>query len=168
MNSAKSETPRPIPLEDSSSAFLIPDTISECDESDESLSDSEDSSSKHDFEQSECEVDSTSNYLDELPEGPLPRFFNHLDVAVPLIDQSIYHEWVQVSNFQNPTSEAFATAQSTDAELKQLRQSIDEQRTPSADELAPLSGNLKCFAQLLSETSFHDAVIVLRRADDPE
>ena len=40
--------------------------------------------------------------------------------------------------------------------------------TPSADERAPLSGHLKSFAQLLSETSLHDAVIVLRRADDPE
>ena len=31
-----------------------------------------------------------------------------------------------------------------------------------------MSGQLKCFAQLLRETSLHDAVIVLRRADDPE
>ena len=37
-----------------------------------------------------------------------------------------------------------------------------------ADELAPVSNHLKCFAQLLSDTSFHDAVIVLRRADDLE
>ena len=41
-------------------------------------------------------------------------------------------------------------------------------RSPSANELAPLSGHLKCFAQLLSETSLDDAVIVLRRVYDPD
>ena len=118
MNSPKSDAPRPNPLEGSFSAFLISYTISECDESDESLSDSEDSSSEHDFEQSECEIDSNSNYLDELPEGPKPMSFNHHDVAAPLIDLLISREGVQVSDFKIPTSEKFATAQSTDAELK--------------------------------------------------
>ena len=165
VNYPKSGVPRPNPLEDSSSALLISDTMSECDESDESLSDSEDSSSECDFEQSECEIDLNSNYFDELREGPLPRSFNHLDVAAPIIDLPISRAGIQVIDFQIPTSQEFATAQSADPELKQLRQWIDEQRTPSADELAPSSGH---FAQLLSETLLHDAVIVIRRADDPE
>ena len=42
VNTAESEAPRPNPLEDTSSALLISDTISECDESDESLSGSKD------------------------------------------------------------------------------------------------------------------------------
>ncbi len=42
VNSPESEAPRPNPLEDSSSALLISDTIRECDKSDESLSDVED------------------------------------------------------------------------------------------------------------------------------
>ena len=62
----------------------------------------------------------------------------------------------------------FATAQTADPELKQLRQWTDKTRTFLADELAPLSGRLKCFAQLLIETLLYNAVIVLRRADDPE
>ena len=168
MNSPESEAPRPSPLEDSSSALFISDTISECYESGESLSDSEDTSSECDLEQSECEIDSNFNHLDEIPEGPLPRSFNHLDVAAPLIDLPISREGILVSDFQIPTSDEFATAQSADPELKQLWLWIDEQRTPSADELAPSSGYFKCFAQLLSEISLHDAVIVLRRADDFE
>ena len=96
MNSPESAAPRPNPLEDSSSAFLISDTISKCDKSDGSLSDSDDSGPEYDFEQSESEVDYNSNYLDELPEGFLPRSFNHLDVAAALIDLQISREGVQV------------------------------------------------------------------------
>ena len=84
MNSPESEAPRPSPLEGSSSALLISDATSECDEFDESLSDSDDSNSEYDFKQSECEIDSNSNYLDEVPEGPMPMPFNQLlDVAAP-------------------------------------------------------------------------------------
>ena len=168
VNSPESEAPRPKFLEDSSSALLISDATSECDDSEESLSDSDDSSFDSDFDQLECEIDSNSNDLDELPEGFLPRSFNHLDVAAPIIDLPISGAGIQVNEFQIPTSEEFATAQSADPELKQLRKWINERRTPSADEVAPSSGHLKCFAQLLSVASLHDAVIVLRSADDPE
>ena len=168
VNSLESEVPRPNPLEDSYSALLISDAISECDEYDESHSDSDDSSSEYNFEQSECEIDSNSNYLDELPEGPMPRSFNHLDVAAPLIDVPISREGIQVSDFQIPTSDDFATAQSADPELKPLRLWIDEQRTLSTDELASLSGHLKFLAQIRDETSFRDGVIVRSRADNPE
>ena len=58
VNSPESEIPRPFPLEDSSSAILISNATSECDESDESLSDSDDLNSKCDFESLECETDS--------------------------------------------------------------------------------------------------------------
>ena len=85
-------------------------------------SDSEDSSSECDFEQSGCEIDSNSNDFDELPEGPMPRYFNHLDVAVSLSNLSISREKVQVSDVQIPTSDEFVTAQTADPELKQLRQ----------------------------------------------
>ena len=61
-----------------------------------------------------------------------------------------------------------AAAQSADTELKQLRQWIEGKRTPSTDELAPQSGDLKCFAQLLSEMSLYDSAIILRRSDDPQ
>ena len=105
MISPESEAPRPNPLEDSSSALIISDAIRECDEYDESLSDSDGLRPEYDFEQSECEVYSNSNYLDELPEGPLPRSFNHIDVAAPIIDLLISRKGVQVSDFQIPTSE---------------------------------------------------------------
>ncbi len=67
MNYPESEVPRPNSLEDSSSALFILDATSEYDEVVESFSDSEDSSSECDFEQSEGENDSNSNYLDEPP-----------------------------------------------------------------------------------------------------
>ena len=92
VNSPESEAPRPNPLEDSSSALLISDTSSECDESDESLSDSEGSSSECVLEQFECKIDSNMNHFDELSKGPLPRLFNHLDVAALRIDLPISHE----------------------------------------------------------------------------
>ena len=92
MNSPESEDPRPFPLEDSSSALLISDATSECDEPDESLSNSDDSISKCNFESLECETDSHSNYLDELLEVPMSRSFNHLDVAAPQIDLPISRE----------------------------------------------------------------------------
>ena len=46
MNSPESDVPRLNPLEDSSNALLISDTTSECDESDESLFNSDDSSTE--------------------------------------------------------------------------------------------------------------------------
>ena len=75
---------------------------------------------------------------------------------------------VQVSNFQIPTSDEFATAQSVDPEHKQLLLWIDTKITLSTDELAPLSGHLKCLAQIREEASLHDGVIALRRADNSE
>ena len=69
MNSTESEAPRPNFLEYSYSAIFILDATSECDESDESLYDSDDLSSEDDFEKSECEVDSNFNYFDEPFEG---------------------------------------------------------------------------------------------------
>ncbi len=168
MNYPESEVPQPSPLEDSSSGLCISDTTSECDESDESVADSDDSSSECYFGPLECEDDSNSNYLDELIDCPLLRSFYHLDVAAALIDLPISREGIQVSDFQISTSNEFATAQSADPELKQLRQWIDEQRTPLTDEVAPLSAHLKCLAQIRDETSLNDGVIVLRLADDPE
>ena len=120
VNSPKSEVPRPNPLEVSSSAILISDESSKCNESDENLSDSDDLSSECDFDQSECEIDSNSNYIDELPEGPPPRSFHPLDVSAPLIALPISHETIQVSDFQIPTSDEFTTEQSADMELNQL------------------------------------------------
>ncbi len=168
MNSLESEAPQPSSIEDSSSALLISDATSECDKSDESFSDSDDSSSECDFGSLEGETDSNSNDLDELPEGFPVRSFNHLDVAALLIYLPISREGIQVSDFQIPINDEFATAQSADPELKQLRQWIDAQRTPSAEELAPLIGHLKCLAQIRDETSLHDGVIVHMRADDPD
>ena len=109
VNSPESEVPRPNPLEDSFSALLISNAISECDESDKSLSDSEDTSSEYDFEQSECKIDSNSNNLDELPEGPLLRSFYHLDASAPLIDLPLSCERIQVNDFQISTSDEFAS-----------------------------------------------------------
>ena len=88
MNSPESEIPGPNLLENLSSELLVSDAIRKCDESNESLSYSKDSSSEYDFEQSECEIDSNSNYFDELSKGPMPRSFFHLDVSAP---SSTYH-----------------------------------------------------------------------------
>ena len=146
VNSPESEAPQLNSLEDSSSALFITDATSKCEESFKSLSDSDDSSSQYDFEQSECEIDSNSNYLDKLPEGSMPRSCNHIDVAAVFIDLSISCEGIQVNNFQIHNSNEFPTAQSADLELKQLQLWIDEQTTFSTDKLAPLSGHLKCLA----------------------
>ena len=54
MNSPESGVPLPNPLDDSSSDFLISDTITDCDGSDESLSDSDDSRSECDFDKYDC------------------------------------------------------------------------------------------------------------------
>ena len=110
----------------------------------------------------------TLTSLTNHPEGSMQRVFNHFDVAATLIDLPIYREGIQVSDFQIPTSDEFATAQSADPELKKLRLWMDEHRTPSTDELALLSSHLICLAQIRDETSLHDGVIVFRRADDPE
>ena len=94
--------------------------------------------------------------------------FNSLDVTAPLIALPISREGIQVLDFHIPSSEEIAAAQSADAELKQLRKWTDEKQAPSTDKLAPQSGHLKCFAQLLSEILLHDSVIFLRRLDAPE
>ena len=174
----ESEAPRPNSLDKPSTTLFIPDSTEDFLQSDEDLSDSEHSDPDCDLELSDWEIDSNFNYLDEVAEDLslrsfqcetlLPIPFNPLDVAAPIIDMPYSRVGIQVNNFLIPTSEEFATALSADKKLKQLQQWIDKQRTPSADELAPSSGHLKCFAQLLSETSLHDAVIVIRRADDPE
>ncbi len=77
-------------------------------------------------------------------------------------------EGIRVLDFQISCCEEIAAAQSADTEFKQLWQWIEEKRTPSTDELASQSCHLKCFAQLLSEMSLHDTVIILRRSDDPQ
>ena len=51
----------------------------------------------------------------------MPKSFIHLDVADPLIDSPISREGIQVGDFQIPTSDEFATTQSVDPKLKQLR-----------------------------------------------
>ena len=107
------------------------------------------------------------NDLDDIPQDLSPEEFNSLDVAAPLIELPISREGIQAADFQISTSEEIAM-QSADAELKQLRQWIEVKRTSSTDELAPLSVHLKCYAQLLSEMSLHDSVIILRRSDDPQ
>ena len=111
--------------------------------------------------------DSEEIDLDDAPQDSSPEEFNSFDVAAPLIELPISREGRQAADFQISTSEEIATAQSTNAELKQLRKWIEKNRTPSTDELAPQSGHLKCFAQLLSEMSLHDCAIILRRSDDP-
>ena len=109
-------------------------------QSDEELSEFEDYDSDCDLELFDGKTDSNSNYLKEVPETIPPRFFqcetlpprpfNPVDVAAAIIDLPIFRAGMQVNDFQISTSEEFATAQSADIELKQLRQWIDEQRTP--------------------------------------
>ena len=140
------------------------ESTSEYPQFDDDLSDSDDTNTEFEFEIS----DSEDIYLDDDPQDSFPEEFNSLDVAAPLIELPILREGIQAAYFQIPTSDEIATAQLTDAELKQLKQWIEEKGTLSIDELAPQSGHLKCFAQLLNEMSLHDSVIILRRSDDPQ
>ena len=73
-----------------------------------------------------------------------------------------------MDDFQIPTKEEFAEDQKADVELQQLRDWIDAKRTPSADELAPLSGRTKTLAQLIDQVTVREGILVIRRQDDPE
>ena len=129
VNSPESLVLRPSSLENSSNTLIISDAIRECDDSDKSLVCSENSSSECNLEQSECKIYSNSNYLYKFPEHPQARAFEFLDGPAPLTDLPISLEGVRVDDFQIPTSEEFATAQSADSELRQLRRQINKQIT---------------------------------------
>ena len=145
-NSPDLEVPRSNSSDKQSTSLYSSESTSGYPQADDDLSDSDDSDSEFECESSDSEeID-----LGDAPQDSSPEEFNSLDVAAFLIELPISREGIQAANFQIPTSEKIATAQSTDAELKQLRQWIEEKRTPSTDELAPQSGHLKCFAQLLS------------------
>ena len=123
----ESKAPSPNFLEKPFTTLFILDSTVNFLQSDEDLSDSDHSDSDCDLELSDGETDSNSNYLDEVPEDLPPRssqcetlpprLFNPIDVAAPIIDLPISRAKIQVNNFQTPTSEEIATAQSADPEL---------------------------------------------------
>ena len=150
--------------DEQSTSLYASESTSEYPQSDDDFSNFDYSDTEFEFESSDSEeID-----LDDAPQVSSPEEFNSLDVAASLIELPISREGIQAADFKIPTSEEIAASQSTDEELKQLRQWIKEKQTPSTDDLAPQSGHLKCFAQLLSEMSLHDSVITLRRSDDPQ
>ena len=65
--------------------------------------------------------------------------------------------------FVVPTSAEIATAQQKDDEIRQIREWIHAGKCPNAEDLAPLSGRLKSFVQLLAnELSLREDVLILK------
>ena len=90
------------------------------------------------------------------------------DSVLPLIDMPISRDGLTADSISIPTAYELSAAQSEDPELKQVRLWLDQKQCPSGNVLAPLSDNMKIFAQFFSELSLRDSVIVLKRTDDPE
>ena len=59
----------------------------------------------------------------------------------------------QPYDFITTTREEFGAAQSKDPELQLLRTWLDEQQTPTVDDLAPHSGRVKTLAKLREKAS---------------
>ena len=104
--------------------------------------------SKCNIDQTECEIDTSFNYIDIVSESLSsssfyceclpPKSYNSIDVAAFFIDLPTSRESIRAWDFQIHTSKQFATAHSAYLELKQLWKWIDKQITLLADELAPL------------------------------
>ena len=93
---------------------------------------------------------------------------NMLQTSAPIVDLPISREGLEPEDFTIPSREEFVTEQKADAELKQLRQWLEVNQCPSADELAALSGRMKALAQLFEQISIQDGLLVIKREDDPE
>ena len=141
---------------------------------------SEEASSEYEYDQSDSDDDpepldaeSLSNFncwneRAATKDWPAALEGDEDNFSFPILDLPISRDSLNSDSFSIPTAEEFSTAQAEDSELKQVRQWLDKKQSPSADALAPLSDNMKIFAQLFDELSLHDSVIVLRRSDDPK
>ena len=91
-----------------------------------------------------------------------------INTTAPLIDLSISRDGLTADDFATPTRKEFEQEQTTDTELRLLREWIEQKRCLSADDLATLSGRMKSFAQLLDQISLRESVLIVKRSDDPE
>ena len=122
INYPVSEVPISNSSDKQSTSLYASESTSEYPQSDDDLSNSNISDRQFKFKFSDSkEID-----LDDGPQNSSSEEFNFLDVADPLIVLLISREGRQAADFKLPTSEEIAMAQSTDAELKQLRQWIEE------------------------------------------
>ena len=85
-----------------------------------------------------------------------------------LIDLPISRDGLTADDFATPTLKECEQEQTIDTELRLLREWIEQKQCPSADDLAPLSGHMKSFAQLLDQILLRESVLIVKRSNDPE
>ena len=93
---------------------------------------------------------------------------NEFEMAKPIIDWPISREGLTLDDFVAPTSIEVAAAQQEDEVLRQVREWVKAAKCPTAEDVAPLSGFLKSFAQLVNELSLRENVLILKQSDDSE
>ena len=153
------------------STFMLPDFACRTNDLDLELEESEDDTSDTDSECEDLQMYGAEDLdLDAAPGCPsdLGTVAVVSETANPLIDLPISRDGLTAVDFIIPTREEFAAAQSQDPDLQLLRTWLEEQRTPTADDLAPHSGRVKTLAQLREQVSMREGVLVVKRLDDLE
>ena len=122
------------------------------------------SDTKDDSELQESDFDSDSTEVIAVPSYILPRDGSY-DIFIPLNDLQISRDGLSAHDFSVPTCEEFQTAQSNNTDLSLLRESINRKVCPSIDKLAPLSGRMKSYDQVINEISLRKGILITRRHD---
>ena len=109
---------------------------------------------------------------DEMSEEDTSEFDEEEDVAfesffaLPELDLPISREGTSTSDLQTPTATEFRLAQEEDPDLRRVRDWIEQDQAPTADEVARFGARLKELAELLDRIYRREEVLVLRSEEN--